>query len=176
MIDDFTRDLRYSARLLRKHVSFAAIVVITLALSIGATVTVFSIVDAWLVRPLGFPNAQQLVIAFAATPQRPTEPAVWMPYREYLAWKDRSRSFASLSAAFFRGATIARGTDAVSAMGLTVTPEFFRTFEVAPLIGRTLSMADVDGPPAVVLSHALWQRQFGASASVIGAAIRLSDV
>jgi hypothetical protein len=56
--------------------NFTAVVLITLSIAIGATVTIFSIVDAWLVRPLNFPNADRLAIAFAARPERPTEPAV----------------------------------------------------------------------------------------------------
>ncbi len=75
-------------------------------MAIAATLTVFSIVDAWLLRPLNFPDADRLVIAFAAAPDKPSEPAVWLPYRAYLGWKEQSRSFASISAAFFRGVTI----------------------------------------------------------------------
>src|SRR5574342_1312326 len=106
VMDDFLRDLKRALRVLRPHPGFAATVLVPLTLAVGATVTVFSIVDAWLVRPLRFPDAQRLVIAFAAQPNRPTEPAVWLPYRAYLGWKARSRSFASISGAFFNGATI----------------------------------------------------------------------
>jgi len=175
-MEAFLRDLKHALRVLRRNPGFAATVLVTLAIAIGATVTVFSIVDAWLVRPLRFPDAQRLVIAFAAQPNRPTEPAVWLPYREYLAWKARSRSFASISAAFFDGATITTDSDAWSSVGLLVTTDFFRTLGVAPLLGRTLSDADAIGPPVVVLSHALWQRRFGASPAALGMSIRLSDV
>jgi predicted permease len=176
VMDDLLRDLKHAVRVLRRNPGFAATVLVTLAIASGATVTMFSIVDAWLVRPLRFPDAQRLVIAFAAQPNRPTEPAVWLPYREYLGWKARSRSFASLSAAFFNAATITTESDAWSSVGLRVTTDFFRTFEVAPLLGRSLSDADATGPPVVVLSHALWQGRFGASPAVLGMSIRLSDV
>jgi putative ABC transport system permease protein len=176
VMDDFLRDLKHALRVLRRNPGFAATVLVTLAIAIGATVTVFSIVDAWLFRPLRFPDAQRLVIAFAAQPNRPTEPAVWLPYREYLEWKARSRSFASISAAFFNGATITTDSDAWSSVGLRVTTDFFRTFGVAPLLGRTLSDADATRPPVVVLSHGLWQRRFGASPAALGMSIRLSDV
>jgi predicted permease len=176
ILDDFSRDLTHGLRLLRRNPGFAAVIVTTLAVAIAATVTVFSIVDAWLVRPLSFPAADRLVIAFAAAPATPTEPAVWLPYRAYLGWKKESRSFASISAAFFRGVTITTPNDARSSVGLDVSPDFFQTLGVSPLLGRTLSESDLTGPPVVVLSHGLWLRQFAGSPQVIGTSIRLSDV
>lgn len=176
IFDDFSRDLLHGARLLRRNPGSAAIIIVTLAVAIAATVTVFSIVDAWLFRPLNFPHADRLVIAFGAAPDRPAEPAVWMPYRAYVAWKERSRSLTSISAAFFNDVTVTTPTDARSALGLAVSPEFFEAFGVPPLLGRTLGPADGAGPPAVVLSHGFWLRQFGGSPSVIGTPITLSDV
>jgi putative ABC transport system permease protein len=78
-LNDFVRDLSHGARLLRRNPGFSTVVVATLAIAIGAAVTVFSIVDAWLFRPLNFPEAEHLAIAFAARPERPSEPAVWLP-------------------------------------------------------------------------------------------------
>src|SRR5262245_26019282 len=97
ILDDFVRDVAHGVRLLRRSPAFAAVVLSTLALAIAATVTVFSIVDAWLLRPLNFPSPDRLVIAFGANPDTPSEPAVWMPYRAFLGWKERSRSFESVS-------------------------------------------------------------------------------
>ena len=174
LLDDFIRDLTHGTRLLRRNPGFSAIVVATLAIAIGATVTVFSFVDAWLFRPLNFPDAERLVIAFAARPERPAEPAVWLPYRVYRECKERSGSFTSVSAAFVRDVTLTTEADAQSLLGLAVTPEFFRTFGVSPLIGRTLSEGDVNGPAAVVLTYGLWQRLFGGANDVIGTAIMLS--
>jgi predicted permease len=174
LLDDFTRDVIHSARLLRRSPVFAAVILATLAIAIGATVTVFSIVDAWLLRPLSFPDADRLTIAFAARPERPTEPAVWLPYRAYVAWKERSRSFASITAAFVRDVTLTRSDDARTVLGLNVTPEFFGTFGVSPLLGRSLGSQDATGPHAVVLSYGLWQRQFGGAATVIGTPVTLS--
>jgi len=175
-IVDFRRDLAHGARLLRRNPGFAAVVLGTLAVAIAATVAVFSIVDAWLFRPLNFPKADRLVIAFEANPDRPSEPALWMPYRAYLGWKERSQSFTSVSAAFFNGVTVTTPTDARSALGLEVSPEFFSTFGVQALVGRTLGPSDASGPPVVVLSHGFWQRQFGGSPSAVGTSITLSDV
>jgi predicted permease len=175
-IDDLSRDLKYAARSLRRNPSFAAVVLTTLAMGIGAVITVFSIVDAWLLRPLNFPDADRLVIAFAAQPDRPTEPAVWLPYRAYAGWKERTSSFESISGAFPRDVTLATAVDAQTLLGLSVTPEFFRTFGVKAFVGRTLSQQDLAGPRTVVLSYGLWQRHFGGSYEVIGKAITLSGV
>jgi predicted permease len=173
-IDGFTRDITHGARLLRRNPAFAAAVLATLAISIGSVVTVFSIVDAWLLRPLNFPEADRLVIGFAAAPDRPTEPAVWMPYRAFHHWRERSRSFASLSAGFIRGYTVVTDADARSAVGMNVSPEFFETLGVRPNLGRTLAATDVNGPRVVVLSYGLWERQLGAAVTAIGSMISLS--
>jgi predicted permease len=175
-IDDFRRDMAHAVRLLRRNPGYAALVASTLAVAIAATVTVFSIVDAWLFKPLSFPQADRLVIAFAASPDRPSEPAVWMPYRAYLAWHERSRSFTSVSAAFFRNVTVTTPDDARTAMGLEVSPEFFETLGVRPLRGRALRSSDVTGPPVVVLSHGFWLREFAGAPAVVGTTITLSDV
>jgi putative ABC transport system permease protein len=175
-LGDFLRDLAHGARLLRRNPTFTAVAVSTLALGIGATVSVFSVVDAWLFKPLAFPQPERLVVAFAARPERPAEPAVWLPYRAYVGWKARSRSFTSLSAAFVRNVTLTDAGEARTLLGLTVTPDFFQTFGVGPLVGRTLAEPDVTGPRAVVLSHGLWHRSFGGSTAVIGRAVTLSGV
>jgi len=175
-IEELSWDLKYGLRTLRRNPGFTAVVLTTLAIAIGSLVTVFSIVDAWLLKPLNFPNADRLVIAFAAQPDRPTEPAVWLPYRAYAGWNERSRSFDSISAAFPRDATLTTAADAESVLGLSVTPEFFRTFGIKAFLGRTLSQEDVTGPHTVVISYGLWQRQFGGSHDVIGTAITLSSV
>lgn len=147
-LEDLVRDSLHGIRLLRRNPGFTSVTLTTLAIAIGATVTVFSIVDAWLLRPLNFPNADRLAIAFAARPERPAEPAVWLPYRAYVAWKERSRSFASISAAFVRDVTLTRSDDARTVLGLMVTPEFFATLGVSPLLGRSLAAPDISGPPA----------------------------
>src|SRR5262249_4266204 len=101
-LDDFRRDSTYGLRLLQRSPAFAAVALTTLAVGIGATVTMFSIVDAWLLKPLAFPHADRIVVGLAATRERPTEPAVFLPYRSYPSWKAPSRSFDVVSATFRR--------------------------------------------------------------------------
>ena len=173
--DDFRVDLRQGLRLLRRAPAVTAIVLCTLGIAIGGTVTAFSITDAWLFRPLNFPSADRLVVAFMATATTPTEPAVWMPYRAYLSWKESARSFSSVSAAFFRGAMWRGAAGAKSLLGMRVTPEFFITLGVPPFRGRHLTAGDEDGAPAAVLSYGFWQRELGGANDVVGGTISLSD-
>ena len=174
MIDDCFRDIRHGLRLLWRNPAFAAVVLGTLGVAMGATLTMFSVVDAWMLKPLNFPRADRLVVAFAATPDRPREPAVWMPYREYLAWKENSRSFSALGAAFMREATVTTNGRSEGLLGVRVTPELFETLGVRPLLGRSFVATDMTGAPAVVLAHGFWQRYFGGSRDAVGRTISLS--
>ena len=125
--DQLERDMKHAGRFLRRNPGFAAVAAATLGLSIAATVVVFSIMDAWLFRPLNFPEPDRLTISVYATRERPSEPAVFVLYRDYLSWKERSRSFESMSAVFPRTYLMGDVADVASAAGLVVTGEFFST-------------------------------------------------
>ena len=175
--DQLGRDMKHAGRFLRRNPGFAAVAAATLGLSIGATVVVFSIMDAWLFRPLNFPEPDRLTISVYATRERPSEPAVFVLYRDYLSWKERSRSFESMSAVFPRTCLMGDVADVTSAAGLVVTGEFFSTLGVSAGLGRTFSETDQSAGAAVaVLSHGLWERRFAASQTVIGTSITLNDV
>ena len=176
LADELARDTKHAGRFLRRNPGFAAVATATLALSIGATVVVFSIIDAWLFRPLDFPEPDRLTISVYATRERPSEPAVFVLYRDYLSWKERSRSFESMAAVFPRTHLMGDVADIATADGLVVTGEFFRTLRVSAGLGRTFSDADEAGAAVTVLSHGLWERRFGASETVIGTSVTLDDV
>jgi putative ABC transport system permease protein len=176
VLSDLRRDTAVAMRQLRRSPIFAGVALLTLSLAIGATVSTFSLVDAWLIRPLPFPQADRLVIGLAATHERPDDPAVFLLHRDFVAWKERSRSFDSLAAAFRRSYLINTGSDAAEAMGLAVSGEFFKCLEVEPLLGRALSEDDTNGPPRAVLSYGLWQRLFGGVPSIVGQTISLNGV
>src|SRR5262245_8387767 len=175
-LDDFARDSAYGLRLLRRSPVFAAVALTTLAVGIGATVTMFSIVDAWLLKPLAFPGADRIVVGLAATRERPAEPAVFLPFRSYLAWKARSRSFDAVSATFRRSYLIVGRGEATTAIGQVVSAEFFQALGLSPEAGRTLTAGDAAGPAVVVISHGFWQRHFGGSTTAIGDHLTLNGV
>ena len=176
MFSDLARDLRHALRIFRRAPAFTIVVVATLALAIGASVTVFTILDSFLLRPLNFPHADRLAVGLYATKERPGEPAVFVLYRDYLAWKARTQSFDQLAAAFPRAWLLGGAGDPATTDGLVVTPEFFRALGVGARLGRTLSEQDANGPAAAVLSYGLWQRQFGGAATAIGSRAILNGV
>ena len=174
LVNDASRDLRHGMRLLRRNPGFTAVVLTILSVAIGASVTVFSIVDAWLLRPLTFPDPNRLVIGLAAQRDQPNQPAVFLFYRSYLGFKAQSQSLASVSAAFRRSYLVTGRGDAASVLGMAVSEEFFATMGVAPVMGRTLSAGDVGGAAATVLSYGFWQQQLGGARDVIGTTVMLN--
>jgi predicted permease len=176
VVSDLRRDTVLAIGELRRSPIFAAVALLTLTLAIGATVSAFSLVDAWLIRPLPFPQADRLVIGLAATHERPDDPALFLLHRDFVAWAARARSFDHLAAAFRRSYLINTGSDASEAMGLAVSGDFFTCLDVQPLLGRALSQDDSNGPPRAVLSYGLWQRLFGGVPSIVGQTISLNGV
>ncbi|HVW06186.1 MAG TPA: ABC transporter permease [Vicinamibacterales bacterium] len=158
-------DLRFGLRLLRRDPRFAVLVVLALALGIGATTAVFTVVDSILLRPLPYKDADRLVVALqGSTGSSPVSPADFFDY-----WRD-ARSFERLSVAQAWGATIGGGERPVRLDGLKVSGDLFGLLGVAPALGRTLGEAD-DQPGhehVVVISDNLWRTQFGADRGVVG--------
>src|SRR5262249_23880789 len=143
---------------------------VTLALGIGATTAIFSVVNAVLLRSLPFPNADRLIFAGqsdrSGEPQGSGEP-------KFMFWREQSQSFEAMACySNFGGASgnLAGGNETESARGLLVSEEFFRVLGVAPVFGRGFTKAE-DTPGAervAVLSDALWQRRFGGRRELIG--------
>ena len=173
-IQDFVRDLHFGLRMLRKSPGFTAVGVLILTLGIGANVFAFSVVDAWLLRPLHFERPEQLVLILKSSMDRPSEPAVFPGYRDYAAWKRESHSFGRFAGAFWRNFITSGISEAQEFPGMIVTEDFFETLGVPAQLGRTFDARDLAGPPVVVLSHNLWQVQFGGSPNVIGKSLILN--
>jgi predicted permease len=173
-IQDLIRDLRFGFRILRKSPGYTTVAILTLALGIGANIFAFSVVDAWLVRPLHFKQPEQLVLILKSTFDRPSQPAVFPGYRDYEAWKRESHSFDRLAGAFWRDFIRTGTSQAQELPGMMVTEDFFETLGVPAQIGRTFDTRDLKGPPLVVLSHNAWQNQFGSSPDVIDESVILN--
>ena len=171
-------DVRYAVRALRKRPVFAAAAILTIALGIGATTAIFTVVNGVLVRPLPYAAPDRLALVWLRPDQMP--PSVRWPLTSgmYLDLAARVQSMESVAA--FRGWTQALREGEVSEplAGARVTPSLFPTLGVRPLLGRTLEPADtMTGAPAVtVISHNLWQRRFAGNPSIIGRAITLNNV
>jgi putative ABC transport system permease protein len=169
-----TLDVRHALRSLRKSLGFTTACVLTLSLGICACTTIFSAVDAVLLRSLPFPDLDRLV-SVAALSQRCPDCDNATP-GHYLALRDHAKSFASL-AGYGSWSGVLQGRErAEHVNGAKVTANLFSTLGVKPSIGRTFT-ADSVSPPVtheVVLSEALWRTHFGADSSVVGSMITLS--
>jgi predicted permease len=178
-MNSLLQDIRYALRQLRKSPGFALTAVATLALGIGATTVVFSIVDAVLLRPLPFPHPGRLVelaglenLPGGATRVNDTS------YPNFLDWRRQSKSFASMASYKSNGYTIAGAGDSAAhrTVGIMVSADFFSTLGVQPVLGRGfLRQEEQAGNRSVVIGSDLWRQQFGAAPDVLGKTIRLND-
>jgi len=169
-------DLRFAFRQLRKSPGFAFVAVLTLALGIGANSAIFSVINAVLLRPLPYPEANRIVTLSEATPQQPEISVSWP---NYLDWKTESTVFESLAIgrreSFNLSGLENRGPERLS--GFVVTAAFFKVIGLQPQIGRVFS-EDEDKPGGqrlAVISDALWQRAFHRDPAVLGRSINLHD-
>ena len=171
------RDFAYALRLLRKNFGFTALAVLTLALGIGATTAVFSLVNAVLLRSLPYRDPARLVFLFEPVPKLADVPLEgWGIFNgDFYDWKKQSRSFDGL--ALFTNDRINLSVDraTVRVIGSRVTGGFFPLLGIAPELGRAVT-ADDDRPgkgQVAVISHALWESRFGSDRGVLGKELQL---
>ncbi len=165
-------DLRLAFRSLSKRPLFAVVAIVTLALGIGATTTLFTIVNAVLLRPLPYPDAGRIV-TISEERERKDLSVVQVP--DYYAWRHAS-AFSSLSMYGGTSRVVRVAGSPARVSGQSVSASFFSVFQVRPALGRVFRPdEDVDGgPDVVVLSDTLWRR-LGADRSIVGQTIRLDD-
>jgi len=175
LAEDVLRELRHAARGLWRSPGFSLAVILTLALGIGGNTAVFSIVDQLLLRPLPYPDGEQLVMVEESTgdlnSRADVSPANW------LDWQRESRTFRRFAAWQPWAFTLTGAGEPRRLSAQRVSSEFFPLLDVAPLLGRTISDQDdrPSGPPVVVLSYRAWQEQLGADPRAIGRTIQLDD-
>ena len=174
LLETFLQDMRYAIRVLRKHPGFTAVVVLTLALGIGANTAIFSVVNAVLLEPLPYPDPSQLVNLSEARTQKGIS-STGASYLDLQDWSEQSRAFSHLAGEGLHQLTLTGGGEPMVVSTVVVTTDFFPLLEVKPLLGRALLPEDGKrgSAPAVVLSENLWRSRFGANASLIGQSIDL---
>jgi predicted permease len=174
-MENLFRDLRFAMRSLAKSPLFTGMAALILALGIGANCAMFTLIDAVLLRPLPFPNAQRIVMLWERPPHQdrhnPVSPV------NYLDWRERTHSFDAIAAVSSFPLNLSGIGEPKAVDGAMVAADFFRVLGVAPLLGRTFDVSEdvPNGPNLAVLSYALWRGQFGGSASILGRTIRLHD-
>jgi predicted permease len=175
LIVSLVSDVRYSLRLLRKSHGFTATVVLTLALGVGATTAVFSVVSALLLNPLPFPDADHLVVLWQGRHGKGIDKD-WLSPVHYLAVRDGSDVFDALTLCGGGRATMT-GRGVSTELGhFFVSSSFFEIFGGAPVLGRVFDERDDSGdtPIVAVLTHSLWQSAYGADPDVVGRSITLN--
>jgi putative ABC transport system permease protein len=167
--DEMFQDLRFALRSLIKQPAFMLIVVITLALGIGANTAIFSVISTVLLKPLPYKEPERIVALSSYNPQKGEERFGVSP-ADYFDWQAQSQSFESLAVYTF-GTTNVKNMDHWEEIpSARVSTGFFQTLGVQPLIGRDFSEEEgtVSGPGAVLLSYQTWQRRFNGDPAVIG--------
>jgi putative ABC transport system permease protein len=167
------QDARYGVRMLLKQPGFTVLAVLMLALGIGATTAIFSVVNAVLLHPLPYPQADRLV---ALSLNDSDGELGNTGYATFVDWQARAQSFEQLALIRPWGGTLTGQGEPENIQGMRVTPDYFKLLGVAPALGRDFR-AEENRPDTrfvIVLSHALWQRQFKADPQVIGKPIVLS--
>jgi predicted permease len=172
-------DLRFAIRTLAKQPTFIAIAVLTLALGIGANSAVFSVVNAVMLRPLPFRSPERIVSLslydVRKAPDAATDDSA-VSYPDFADWRAQNRVFESMAVYFNQSMTLTDGAAATHLQGELVSASLFQLLGVQPVLGRTfLSDEDEPGRRVAILSHTLWQRQFGGDSSIVGKSITLNS-
>ena len=168
-------DLQYAARQMMKSPGFAAVAILTLALGIGANTAIFSVVNAVLLEPLPYPNANRLVALFHNKPHF-TRGSI--SYLNFLDWQRDNRSFDAMAAYRNGDAKLTGAGEPENLSGRMVSAGFFEILGVTPTLGRTFS-ADEDrlgANPTVMISEGLWKRKFASNPHIVGQVIVLDAV
>ncbi len=173
----FIKDFRYAARMLAKSPGFTAAAVICLALGIGATTAIFSVVHAVLLRPLGYRDPGRLVRLYTEFPKFPNGGLrrFWTSPPEYDELKRDLASWESLDAWAIGGVNLAGAANPIRVTGASVTGGLFPSLGVSPELGRAIAPTD-DVPGAALvalLSHDLWQRAFAGDRGIVGRLIQV---
>ncbi len=168
------QDLAFAVRMLRKSPGFAAVVVLTLALGIGANTAIFSIVNAVLLRRLPYANANQLVFVSEAKPDAGSS-GLGMSYPTFTELRDDNRVFSAVAGLGGHALVLTGYGEPSEVSTVVVTSEFFSVLAAEPLLGRVFIPEDGQrgAAPVVVLSENLWRNRFGADPGIVGRSITL---
>ena len=167
LIEEFLQDVRHGARLLAKNPGVTLIAVVTLALGIGANAAIFSVVNAFLLRPLPYGEPERVVMVDSQLRGQ----SIGVSFADYEDWRLQNHVFDEL--AFFNlrwNANVEFGNE-TETLSLTFgTANLFSTLQVAPLLGHAPAPEDSD---TVLLGHGLWQKRFGSDPAIIGRQLRI---
>ena len=175
-METLRQDLRYALRRVRKSPGYTAVIVVALALGIGANTAIFSVADAFLLKPIPFLDTDRLVVVLE---RQANAGDAWtsVANANFFDWKSQSQSFEQMAAYDWADVNITGSDHPEQVQGFLVTANFFDTLAVKPAMGRTfLPEEDQRGHgQVVVLSHGLWERRFGSDPDLIGKTVSLNS-
>src|SRR6202167_3270010 len=171
------RDLRFAIRMLLKQPGFSLIAVLTLALGIGATSAVFSLIQGVLLTPPPYKKPQQLVLVQTARTdgQKEDNPRDW-PAQQWLEWQKEAKSFAGIAGYYWQFNFLIRNDGSQSIQGMAVSKDYLQLMGLRPIVGRGFAEQDfAQGPTKVILlGYEFWQRTFNGDPQIIGKTVRIS--
>jgi len=173
-VEELLGDVRYGLRALRHNPMFTAVALLTIAIGIGANTAVFSVVNSVLLKPLNYPNAEQLVSLHQIAPGAPGladfESGLHLSPSMYFTYAEHNRTFQSLGVWDTGTASVTGLAEPEQVRTVEVSDGVLQALDVAPAVGRWLSEADQvpRGPQRVMVSYGYWQRRFGGDRTVVG--------
>jgi predicted permease len=177
LIDEFRRELRYAARLLRKTPGFTATALLTLAVCFGANLTIFAVIDSVLLRPLPFPEPGRLMTIFNTYPKAGVD-RDGSSVTNYYERRGHIPAFASLAIYGYSTEIIGEPGATAREQTMRVSPDFFVTLGLGPAIGRTFTDEETtsETDQVAILSDAFWRQRYNADPNAIGKQIRVNGV
>ena len=177
LFDELVRELTYAARLLRKTPGFTVTALLTLALCLGANLTIFAVIDSILLRPLPFPESDRLVTLFNTYPKAGVE-RDGSSLTNYYERRGRIPAFASVAIYRYGTATIGEAGSTEREQITRVSPDFFSTLGLGPVMGRTFTEQETtyQTDSVAILTDAYWRQRYNADPRVIGKQIRVDGL
>ncbi len=176
-VETFWQDVRYGARMLRKNPRFTSVVVLTIAIAIGANTIIFSLIDAVLLKSLPVKHPEQLVTVSVVAPSQPGPAYSSFSYPVFRQMRDRDTVFSGIFARSVRQTSLSGSGQTERVQTELVSGNFYSVLGVNPHLGRLFTEADDQTPgshPVAILSYSFWQRRFGADPGIVGKTIHLN--
>src|SRR5262249_11786278 len=175
-MENCVQDVRYALRMVRRSPGFTLLAVLVMGVGIGASVSVFSVVETVFLKPLGFRNPEQLVMIWEEA-TRFGSPRTEVAPSDYQDWREQSDVFQDLAAYVGNAFNLTGAGEPERLHGFEITPNLFPLLGVHPALGRLFeSREGLPGQAAVtILSYGLWRRRFGGNPNVIGQLVRIDD-
>jgi predicted permease len=170
----FLQDIRFGIRRFKNDPAFMAVTIITLALGIGATTAIFSIINGVLLRPLPYPDSDRVVLLMEKTK---LIPRFTVSYPNFVDWRNQAQSFESVAAVRNTVVTLNGVAEPERVPAQMATANLFDTLKISVAEGRSFTAAEdsAAGPGVVLISHGLWKRRFGGAQNAIGQPLTLDD-